>query len=107
MSNQVIELASFRLAEGANEVALIAASDAMQEGFLKLQKGFIKRDLVKTADGQWADVVYWENQESADAILQEAMNNPICLKYFELMTGADHEHPEAGVLHLQVMKSYS
>ncbi|HMU92599.1 MAG TPA: hypothetical protein PKJ84_15285 [Anaerolineales bacterium] len=106
MSNQVIELASFRLADGASEATLIAASDAMQEGFLKSQKGFIKRDLVKGADGQWADVVYWDSQESVDAAMQEAMNNPACFKYFELMTGVNHEDVSAGVMHLSVLKSY-
>lgn len=107
MSNQVIEWASFRLAEGASEAALIAASDAMQEGFLKQQKGFVKRELVKAADGQWADVVYWDSFSSAEQAMQEAMTNPACFKYFELMTGVNHDDPAVGVMHLSVLKSYS
>lgn len=107
MKNQVIELASFRLKDSADEAALMAASDAMQEGFLKQQKGFVRRDLVKGADGQWADVVYWDSQESVDAAVQEAMNNPACFKYFELIQGVDHENVAEGVMHLRVLKSYS
>lgn len=102
----VIEWAPFRLKEGVDEAKLIAASDAMQTGLLKQQKGFIKRELVKTADGQWADVVHWDSPQSAEAAMQEAMNNPACFKYFELMVGVDHNDPSMGVMHLDVMRSY-
>lgn len=107
MKNQIIEFASFRLAAGVDETVLIAASDALQEGFLKQQKGFIKRDLVQGTDGQWADVVYWDSQASVDAAMQVAMTNPVCSRYFELMVGVNHEDVSVGVMHLNVMKSYS
>ncbi len=105
--NQVIEWAPFKLAEGVDAAALLAASDVMQQGFLIQQKGFVRRDLVKTADGQWVDVVHWDSHQNAEQAMQEAMNNPVCFKYFELMVGVDHNDPSMGVMHLRVMKSYS
>ena len=105
--NQVIEWASFRLAEGMNEATFLAASDAMQTGFLGKQKGFVKRELVKTGDGQWADVVYWASRADAESAMPNAMKNTAALKYFELLRGVDDEHPEPGVSHLVIMESYS
>lgn len=105
-NNQVIEWAPFRLKDGVTDAELLAASDAMQAAFLQGQKGFIKRNLVRGADGQWADVVYWESLADASAAMPNAMENPACLKYFELLQGVDHDHPEVGVLHLDVMKIY-
>jgi hypothetical protein len=105
--NYVIEWAPFRLKEGVEESALLAASEAMQHGFLSQQKGYVRRELVKTADGQWADVVYWDSPASIGQGMKAAMENPACLKYFELMAGVDHADPSMGVMHLSVMKSYS
>jgi len=105
-NKQVIEWASFRLKKGVTDADLIAASDEMQEEFLRQQKGFIKRELVKAADGQWADVVCWVSHADASAAMPKAMENAACLKYFDLLQGADPNHPEVGVLHFDVMKTY-
>jgi hypothetical protein len=106
ITKQVIEWASFRLKNGVTDAELLAASDAMQAAFLQGQKGFIKRELVKAADEQWADVVYWASHADAEAAMPHAMGNAACLKYFDLLQGVDHAHPEVGVLHLNVMKTY-
>jgi hypothetical protein len=47
-----------------------------QREFLSKQKGFIKRDLARVADGQWADVIYWESRESVEQTMQNAPENP-------------------------------
>lgn len=105
--NYVIEFSPFTLAEGVDESALVAASDALQAEFLSRQKGFIRRDLVKMADGKWADIAYWENRESVEQAVQNAPDNPAALKYFELMANTVHNDPSAGVMLLSVAKSYS
>lgn len=104
--NQVIEWAPFKLAEGVDEAALLTASEALQTGFISKQKGFIKRELVKTTDGQWMDVIHWDSAENAEQAMQNAAENPICFKYFELMVGTDHNDLSMSVMHLRVMKSY-
>lgn len=100
MSDQVIEWAAFRLKEGVSDSTLFAASETIQQEFLKRQKGFIKRDLVKESDGKWVDVVYWESHQNAEDAMKQTMNSPVCLKYFEIMT-------DVNVSHLNVVKSYS
>jgi heme-degrading monooxygenase HmoA len=105
--NQIIEFAPFTLAEGVNESTLLAASDALQAEFLARQKGFIKRDLLKTEEGKWADVLYWDSRESVEQAMQEAATHPAALSYFQLMATADHDNPVAGMMLLHVARSYA
>jgi hypothetical protein len=106
-NNHVIEFAPFRLAEGVEESALFAASDALQTEFFSQQKGFLRRDLAKTADGNWADVAYWDNMESVHQAMQNAHNNPAALKYFQLMVETEQSKLSSGMMLLSVVKSYS
>ena len=105
--NQIIEFSSFTLAEGVDEATLVAASDALQAEFLSQQKGFIRRELVRAADGKWADVAYWESRESVEQAMQHTMDNPAALKYFQLMVSDDHVDPSETVMLLSIAKSYS
>lgn len=104
--NQVIEFASFTLAEGVDESALLLASDALQAEFLSRQQGFIRRELVKAGAGRWADLLYWDSQESVERAMQEAPNNPAALKYFQLMANTGQTEPAAAMMLMTVAKSY-
>jgi hypothetical protein len=106
-NNHTIEFAPFTLAEGVDESMLIAASDALQIEFLSQQKGFVRRDLVKIADGKWADVIYWESRESVEQAMQTAPNNPAALEYFQLMGNTGESDPSTAITLMSVAKSYS
>jgi len=105
--NHVIEFAPFTLAEGVDESTLTAASDALQAEFFSQQKGFIKRELVKAVNGQWADVVYWDSMESVEQAMQNAPDNPAALKYFQLMVNTEHNDPSTEIMLLSAVRSYS
>lgn len=47
----VVEWAPFRLAAGAEEPALLEASEALQRRFLDGREGFLRRDLLRGPDG--------------------------------------------------------
>lgn len=47
----VVELASFRVAPGVTETDVLNASDVIQHEFLRLQPGFLRRDLLRAGDG--------------------------------------------------------
>lgn len=106
-NNHVIEFAPFRLVEGVDESALLVASDALQAEFFNQQKGFLRRDLVKAADGTWADVAYWDSMESVQQAMQNAHNNPAALQYFQLMAETEQSDLSSGMMLLSVVKSYS
>jgi hypothetical protein len=106
MATVTIEWAPFRLADGVDEESLLQASDAIQTGFLSKQKGFVRRELLKSVNGQWADLVYWDSEEAAARAMDQAAESATCLEYFKLMTGPDGADPGAGVLHFVTAKTY-
>lgn len=103
----VLEWAPFTLASGAGEADLLRASEALQEGFLARQPGFLRRDLLKGRDREWIDLVWWATGEDAERAMQAAAESPACFEYFRLMAGADHAEPGAGVSHYLVRRTYT
>jgi heme-degrading monooxygenase HmoA len=86
---RVVEWAPFRLAPGVEESVLLEASEVLQREFLAHQPGFLRRELLRGDDGQWADLVYWEDEAAAGNAMREATASPACQSYFQRMTGAD------------------
>lgn len=105
-SDVVVEWAPFWLAPGVDEAALLAASRALQEDFLRQQPGFLRRELLRGPDGQWVDLVHWRDAAAAAAVMRAAAASTTCHRYFQLMDGADIMEPGAGVLHLQRVATY-
>ena len=103
----VIEWAPFRAASGVSDAALLAESDALQRGFLVGQRGFVRRELLRGEDGQWIDLVYWEDQASADEAMRAANASPACSRYFQLMAGADLPDFGGSVMHLRRVRTYT
>jgi hypothetical protein len=102
----VIEWAPFRLAPGIGEDRLLEVSEALQRDFLQGRPGFVRRELLRGADGHWVDLLYWRDEASAHAVMEDIAASPACQAYFSLMVGADTVDPGAGVLHLHRMRSY-
>lgn len=102
----VVEWAPFRVKPGVDDNTLLAASEALQRDFLAHQPGFVRRELLRGAEGQWVDLVYWRDEDSAMAVMPAIANSAACQTYFHLMEGADAADPGAGVLHLHRVRSY-
>ena len=102
----VVEWAPFRLAAGAEEAALLEASDAIQRDFLRHQPGFVRRELLRGADGQWADLVVWTDEPAATAAVRAAASSAVCNAYFHLMAGGDSMDAATSVLHLHRVRAY-
>jgi hypothetical protein len=105
MGGQVIELASFKLKDGVSEAALMEAAAAIQDEFLSRQEGFVRRELVKEAEGKFADIVLWTDLASAQAALANARTNAACDRYFALIE-IDYADPDPGIKHLEVIARY-
>ena len=102
----VIEWAPFRLRDGVTEHELLEASETLQREFLAHQCGFVRRELLRGADGQWVDLIHWETEAAADAVLTAAGQSTICQQYFKLMVMPGGADPAAGVLHLTRVRAY-
>lgn len=101
----VVEWAPFRTKPGVDEQTLLRASETLQRDFLASQPGFVGRELLQAGE-QWVDLVYWRDEDAANAIMDKIASSPACQAYFHLMEGADAADPAAGVLHLRRVRSY-
>jgi len=61
-----VELARYRLREGADEAALIEAEEEIQRAVGPSHPGYVGRNLLKGADGSYVLIMRWENQQAAE-----------------------------------------
>jgi hypothetical protein len=101
-----IMLAPATLKPGVDEKTLIAASDAFDRDFVKKQKGVLRRQLLRTKHGGYADLVTFESKEAADKVIEAEMTSPDCAKLFSLMEMPDASVPDMGVLSFELIKTY-
>ena len=80
----IVEVSRFRLVQGTDEQAFLDAAEATQSGFLGKQQGFVGRDLLRTEDGSWMDIVRFEGGEAAQAAFEGFAGHPD-VKAFESM----------------------
>ena len=72
-----IEVASFRLRDGADESAFIAADQRVQTEFFYLRPGLVRRTTARGSDGEWLVVTLWGSAEEAEAAAAVAAVDPV------------------------------
>lgn len=102
----VVEYAPFTLAKGVSEEALLAASKRLEDEMLARMQGYRGRVLVKKSAQEWADLVFWQDRETADRAMQHAKESQICAAYFSLMDMTGVSDPNGGVTHFAAVQSY-
>ena len=90
MSDTIVEWAPIRLAAGRTEADLLAASRTFQTDFLARQPGFLRRELVRKAEGEYVDIVHWRSEADARAILGR-LDAPACQAFFSVMQMSEAE----------------
>jgi hypothetical protein len=85
MPNPTIEMATIRLRADRTEADLIVASDAFHRDFLNAQPGFLRRELLRGADGAYLDLAHWRSVDDANAMMEKAADSPACDAYFAVM----------------------
>ncbi len=99
MTNQVVEFAAFHLLSNKTEAELLEASDQFQKAFLDGRKGFVRRTLVKHADGAYADIVVWADDSSCKEAVAAAGQDEAAQPYFSLLDHArEHQPRKAGAM---------
>jgi heme-degrading monooxygenase HmoA len=63
----MIEITTFRLADGVGEAAFLEADALAQARFFPRQPGFLRRTTARGDDGGWVVVVLWGSEEEARA----------------------------------------
>ena len=79
-----VEIVLYRPRPGVTDQQVVEASDALQtdlEGF----PGYIRRRLMKTADGLWVDTVDWRSLEQAEAAAAAIMQQLSAARFMALV----------------------
>ena len=76
------DIISYKLAEGITEEHLLAISKQVVDSWMSSQKGFIKWELTKDAEGNYTDIVYWKTKEDAKKAELDMMNIPNAADWF-------------------------
>ena len=85
MTKTITVLAPIKLAAGKTEADLLAASDRFQKEFADAQPGLIRRELVRTGDGAYLDIVQFRSVEDAKAIIEKERESVACHAFFSVM----------------------
>ncbi|MBL4794470.1 MAG: hypothetical protein JKY24_02950 [Pseudomonadales bacterium] len=102
----VVEWAPFVKASGITDQNLIKAASKVNAEFLSIQPGFIKRELVKKSETDYADIVYWSTRENAVAAGNKVEKCAVCVEYFALMNMKASEKSGAGFSYYSIIKTW-
>lgn len=106
----VVEWAPFKVKNGVTEAQLKEAALDIQTNFLEKQDGFVRRELLRHADGSFVDLVWWRSHESASAAIAHAGQSPACARYFEIMCLPEaldqNDHAGEGIALLTCLSEY-
>lgn len=81
----VIEIAQFKLKTDVNEMEFLVESEKVTNAFLKKQKGFIDRELIKNNNDEWIDILHWKSMEDALSAAKNIMNDPSTSAFGEML----------------------
>jgi hypothetical protein len=104
-TNQVLEWAPFTLKPDVDEAALLQVSERMQRDFLMGQQGFVRRELIKGAEGVYTDLVWWESFAASQAAMKRAAASPAVKLYLGVMDFSAGD-PRDGVSMFGIVGAY-
>jgi hypothetical protein len=104
--HEILEYAQFTLKPGVSDDQLQAAAESINEGFLKQQRGYLRRELVKLDGRTYADLIWWRSHDEASAAMEKAVQSPACATYFGVMD-LNPENPDEAVKHYAVVARYA
>jgi len=87
MMSNCIEMVTFKVQPQVSEDQLVATNDAM-EVFLNEQSGFLYRSLSNDGEGNWFDIIYWQDDECAQDATAAFEKSAICQQLMPLIDQA-------------------
>lgn len=97
----IVEIAQFKIKPGITDEEMLKASQEAHDGFLKKHKGFISRELLKSEEGIWIDIVHWESIEDAEAAMKNFLGHPSTKKFEQII-----DTSTVKMMHLRQLKKY-
>ncbi|HEX6756933.1 MAG TPA: hypothetical protein VF086_00765 [Propionibacteriaceae bacterium] len=84
-----IALAPFKLKHGVAEETLLNTSEEFEHLFVQKQDGILRRILVRDSDGGYADIVFFEDEEAIERVLDAEQHSDVCAAFFSIMDDED------------------
>jgi len=84
----LIEINTFKLADGADDDAFLEIDDRIRTGYLYHQPGLVRATTARGADGEYAVVLFWESEELADASAAKVWDEPAFREMHQLTDDA-------------------
>lgn len=97
----ITELVQFKTKQGVSDADILIASEEAHEGFVAKCRGFISRELLKSAQGQWVDIARWETMMDAQKAMQAFMGHPATRTFGEIIVPSSIK-----IMHLELVKKY-
>ena len=83
------EFVKFQVLETTTDARLLKSADALVNGFMKTQDGYIDAELVKNeADNTWCFIYHFESPEKAKALGEKMRQSPEFRAYIALVDPA-------------------
>ena len=95
-SDPVLEIVTFRLIEGTDEIAFLDAAQRT-EAMLRARGSLKRRYLVKNDNGLWTDVIEWTSMEDALAAAEAVMSSPDFAPFGAMIDGETVEMRHATI----------
>lgn len=95
----VVEIVLFRLKEGIRREDFLQAADALMLD-LRRMSGYIERELLSDASGQWVDLVRWRSLDEALAAAEQFNTLPSARPFSAMI------EPPSRMLHVQRLRHY-
>lgn len=89
MSSNVTVLVPMKLATGKTEADLLSASEKFQNEFAAKQPGIIRRELIRTGEGQYMDIILFKSKKDAEDVVAAEANSPVCHEFFSNLDLSD------------------
>ena len=86
----VIEIVTFRLADGTDEAAFLTADQRVQTEFFYLQPGLVRRTTARGADGDWLVLVFWDRRQDAESAGEASKDHPAVQAFMSLIDGSTY-----------------
>jgi hypothetical protein len=81
----IIEVVRFKTKAGVSEDALLAASRIGTREFFAKQPGFLNREMARSREGEWVDIVHWQSMQAAEDDERIFFGNKITQEFMQMI----------------------
>ncbi|MDG4864665.1 antibiotic biosynthesis monooxygenase [Streptomyces sp. T-3] len=72
----VVETVKFKLEAGFDTAVFAKLDEAVEDGYMAKQPGFVSREVTRNEDGEYLVIVHWATPEEADATMGAFFGRP-------------------------------